>query len=76
MAIQVNLDVMLARRKMTLSEQMCIRDRRFDQGVREAVAYIYSHPECQRPDPAFDAWCDQVIEGYERLTAALPKFEM
>ena len=50
--------------------------KRFDQGVREAVAYIYSHPECQRPDPAFDAWCDQVIEGYERLTAALPKFEM
>ena len=27
--------------------------KRFDQGVREAVAYIYSHPECQRPDPAF-----------------------
>ena len=50
--------------------------KRFDQGVREAVDYIYSHPECQRLDPAFDAWCDQVIEGYERLTAGLPKFEM
>ena len=46
--------------------------KRFDQGVREAVDYIYSHPECQRLDPAFDAWCDQVIEGYERLTAGLP----
>lgn len=46
---------------------------RFDQGVREAVEYIYSHPECQKPDPAFDAWCDAVIEGYERMAAVLPK---
>ena len=30
----------------------------------------------RRLDPAFDAWCDQVIEGYERLTAGLPRFEM
>ncbi|MEG0902300.1 MAG: SDR family oxidoreductase, partial [Clostridia bacterium] len=37
---------------------------RFDQGAREAVAYIYSHPECQKADPAFDQWCDAVIEGY------------
>ena len=47
----------------------------FHQGVREAVAYIYSHPECQKPDPAFDAWCDEVIERYESLTSALPHFE-
>lgn len=48
---------------------------RFDQGVREAVAYIYSHPECQKLDPAFDEWCDQVIEGYERMAMALPRFQ-
>lgn len=52
--------------------QFCAATR-FDQGVREAVDYIYSHPECQTPDPEFDAWCDAVIEGYERMTAALPK---
>ena len=46
---------------------------RFDQGVREAVEYVYSHPECQIPDPEFDAWCDAVIEGYERMVAQLPK---
>lgn len=49
---------------------------RFDQGVEEAVKYIYSHPECQILDPEYDAWVDQVIEGYEKLTATLPKYEM
>ena len=52
--------------------QFCATTR-FDQGVREAVEYVYSHPECQIPDPEFDAWCDAVIEGYEKMTAALPK---
>ena len=37
--------------------------KRFDQGVREAVAYIESHPECQVEDPEFDAFCDRVAEG-------------
>lgn len=44
---------------------------RFDQGVREAVSYIMSHPECQMEDPEFDAWCDRVIEVQEE---ALEKF--
>lgn len=48
---------------------------RFDQGVREAISYVYAHPECQIPDPEFDRWCDQLIEGYERAIAALPSFE-
>ena len=48
---------------------------RFDRGVREAVKYVYSHPECQTEDPAFDTWCDAVIEGYERMTDALPRLE-
>lgn len=55
--------------------EFCAR-KRYDQGVREAIEYIYAHPECQKPDPAFDEWCDRVIEGYERMTAALPKLEM
>ncbi len=38
---------------------------RFDQGAREAAAYILSHPECQVEDPEFDAWCDRVIEAQE-----------
>ena len=46
---------------------------RFDQGVRRTIAYIYSHPELQIPDPDFDAWTDQMIERYERLTADLPR---
>lgn len=38
---------------------------RFDQGVREAIAYVMSHPECQIEDPEFDAWCDWIIEAQE-----------
>lgn len=38
---------------------------RFDQGVREAVDYVFSHPECQKEDPEFDAWCDRVIKAQE-----------
>ena len=38
---------------------------RFDQGVREAVSYVFSHPECQVEDPEFDAWCDRVIQVQE-----------
>ena len=46
---------------------------RYDQGVREALDYIYAHPELQKPDPKFDAWCDEVIERYESAVAQLPK---
>lgn len=39
---------------------------RFDQGARIALDYVLSHPEeCQQEDPAFDAWCDRVIEVLE-----------
>ena len=40
--------------------------KRFDQGVRESLAYIESHPECQKEDPDFDAFCDRVVEALER----------
>lgn len=34
----------------------------FDQGCREALSFILSHEECRPLDPAFDAFCDAVIE--------------
>jgi nucleoside-diphosphate-sugar epimerase len=34
---------------------------RFDQGIRETVAYVLAHKECQIDDPEFDEWCDKVI---------------
>lgn len=36
---------------------------RFEQGVRRALDYVMSHPECQIADPEFDEWCDKVIEA-------------
>lgn len=33
---------------------------RADEGIRNTVAYVLSHPECQREDPEFDRWCDRV----------------
>lgn len=48
---------------------------RLDQGIRRSVAYIYSHEECRRPDPEFDAWCDRTITLYENLTAGLPAYD-
>ncbi len=38
---------------------------RFDQGVRIALDYVLSHPECQVVDPEFDQWCDKVIKALE-----------
>jgi nucleoside-diphosphate-sugar epimerase len=37
----------------------------FARGVRMALDYVMSHPECQTEDPEFDAWCDRVIEAQE-----------
>ncbi len=37
----------------------------FDRGVRIALDYVLSHPECQVEDPEFDAWCDRVIAALE-----------
>ncbi len=37
---------------------------RFDQGVHRTVDYVRTHPECQKPDPEFDTWCDRVIKAY------------
>lgn len=47
----------------TLVPGFCARVR-FDQGVRQSVEYVTSHPECRVPDPDFDAWCDRVIAAH------------
>ena len=43
----------------------------FHRGVRIALDYVLAHPECQRADPAFDAWCDRVIDALEASKAGL-----
>ena len=37
----------------------------FDTGVRIALDYVLSHPECQIEDKEFDEWCDRVIDALE-----------
>lgn len=39
-----------------------VATKRFDQGVRETIAYVLAHPEYQREDKEFDIWCDRVIK--------------
>lgn len=38
---------------------------RADQGIKDAISYVLSHPECQKEDPEFDAWCDRVVSAME-----------
>ena len=45
---------------------------RFDQGIRRTIEYIYSHPDCQKPDPEFDAWMDEMIQRQEKMMEKLP----
>ena len=44
---------------------------RFEDGIKRTVDYVLSHPECQIPDPEFDAWCDKVIEKLEEAKKAI-----
>ena len=44
---------------------------RFDQGARLSVAYMLSHPECQREDPAYDEWCGRVISAMDQAREAV-----
>lgn len=44
---------------------------RADQGLREAVEYTLAHPEQQKEDPEFDAWCDRVAAALERAIAEI-----
>lgn len=42
---------------------------RADQGLREAVEYSLTHPEVQKEDAEFDAWCDRIAAALERAIA-------
>ena len=46
----------------------------FSRGARECVEYIDSHPECRTPDPEFDAWCDRMLEAWDRALETFPRF--
>ncbi|MCR5107185.1 MAG: NAD-dependent epimerase/dehydratase family protein [Lachnospiraceae bacterium] len=43
----------------------------FHRGVRIALDYVLSHPECQVEDPEFDEWCDKVIAALERAKSEI-----
>lgn len=42
-----------------------VATKRVDQGIKETVDYVMSHPECQKEDPEFDAWCDKIAKLME-----------
>ncbi|NBD25177.1 SDR family oxidoreductase [Paenibacillus glycinis] len=44
---------------------------RFDQGIKQTVDYILAHPEHQKEDPAFDQWCDRVIDALNGAIASV-----
>ena len=44
---------------------------RFEEGVARTIGHILAHPELQVPDPAFDAWCDRVLEAVDAAKTAL-----
>ena len=43
----------------------------FSIGVRKALDYILAHPELQKEDPEFDAWCDRVIDAQKKALESL-----
>ncbi len=43
----------------------------FDRGARIVLDYVLAHPECQKEDPEFDVWCDQVIHALESTIETL-----
>lgn len=44
---------------------------RADQGIRDTLSYVLSHPECQKEDPEFDRWCDKVAAAMEMAVKAV-----
>lgn len=46
---------------------------RFDQGARICIEHMLAHPELQREDPEFDAYCDRVIEAMEEAKRRVVK---
>ena len=48
-----------------------IRYTSFREGAARSVAYFLSHPEAQREDPAFDAFCDRVERAMQAAKSIL-----
>ncbi len=48
---------------------------RFDEGIARTISYLQSHPELQKDDPEFDAWCDAIIKA-QKEAIAFVKAEM
>lgn len=46
---------------------------RFEDGIRDTIANILTHPELQVEDPAFDRWCDSVIAAQETAREKVKK---
>jgi len=44
---------------------------RFEQGVRETIEFVLSHPEYQIEDLEFDEWCDRVIDNLNKAKEAI-----
>ena len=44
---------------------------RFDQGIKQTVNYILTHPEHQREDKEFDIWCDKVVDALNVAVKAI-----
>ena len=44
---------------------------RADQGLRKTLRHMMAHPELQKEDPEFDAWCDKVISALEAAKEAI-----
>ncbi len=44
-----------------------VATKRFDQGIKETVEFILSHPEYQIEDNEFDQWCDKMILTMEKV---------
>ena len=46
-------------------------EKSMEQGLRETVQNVLKHPELQREDPEFDAWCDRVIAARQMALDSL-----
>ncbi|MGI6695532.1 MAG: SDR family oxidoreductase [Christensenellales bacterium] len=44
---------------------------RFDQGAKKVVEYLLNTPAQQKADPAFDAFCDKVVDIMRRAEAEI-----
>ena len=61
-----SVSVVFDNRKLKRAVPTMRTDVPFHIGARKALDYILAHPECQKEDPDFDAWCDRVIAALEK----------